>query len=61
VEGPAVYLDDEVVVAPEEVDFVAFDADVGFRLWQAGLADEVAHDELGVGAGEVGLGFEQLC
>ncbi len=60
VEGPAVDLDDEALRAPDEVDFEALDADVGFRLWQAGLADEVAHDDLGVGAGEVRLALEQL-
>jgi hypothetical protein len=59
VEGPAVDLDDEVVLAPEEVDFVALDADVGLGLWELRLADQAEDEDLGVGAGECWLALEQ--
>jgi len=58
VEGPAIDLDDEAVVAPQEVDFVTFDADVRLGLWQAGFADQVEGDALEVGAGEVRPAFD---
>jgi hypothetical protein len=41
-------LDDQVVVAPQEVDFVAFDADLRLGLGQAGSADQAEGDALEV-------------
>jgi hypothetical protein len=51
VEGPAVDLDDDVVASPQEVDFVALDADVRLWLGQASGADQPERDAFQVGNG----------
>jgi hypothetical protein len=60
VEGPTVELDDELLLAPEEVWLPAAYACVRLGLREAGLADEVEHQALGFGAGELGLRSHRL-
>jgi hypothetical protein len=50
VECVAVYLDDDAFIAPEEVDFVRAEADVGLGFRQVRSANEGQESALGVGA-----------
>jgi hypothetical protein len=52
--GPAVGLDDQVLVAPEEVSFVSPDSNVHLGRWQAVVAAEAEKELLQVAAGAVG-------
>jgi hypothetical protein len=52
VEGVAVDLDDEVVPAPEEVDLVAGELDVGLGLGQAGRSDQLEQTSFRLGSRE---------
>ncbi len=59
-EGVAVDLDDEAVLAPEEVDFVAVELRVGLRGGQLSSADQLQRAALRFGSGECRVGPDRF-
>jgi hypothetical protein len=59
--GPAVDLDHELLLAPQEVDLPAGDHHVRFRHGEARLSDEREHEPLRPGSGEPGFDAGRLA
>jgi len=60
VECVAVDLDDEPLVAPEEVDLPSPDPDVHLGLWQVGRSDQLEEPSLGVRSRQLRLRLDRL-